>query len=144
MHSLKELQGIFFLKKNQGIRLLHITTHTIERNNNHRAKVECQQPCYEPKWNQQGNHYGGTWRTKSNAWRYQSSTATCRQSNQNQDQGGREIVGPYVHISLGWMDDCAWYQLTMLLRRSYYMSSTHVFRMKHVSRGVECNAPRRG
>jgi hypothetical protein len=44
--------------------------------------------------------------------------------NQNQDQGGKEVVGPHVHISLGWMDAHAWYQLTTLLSRSYYMAST--------------------
>jgi hypothetical protein len=54
-------------------------------------------------------------------------------SNQNQDQGGKAtIVGPHVHISLGWMDAHAWYQLTTLLSRSYYMDSSHVLGMKHV------------
>jgi hypothetical protein len=46
--------------------------------------------------------------------------------NQNQDQGGKEAVGPHVHISLGWMDAHAWYQLATLLSRSYCMVSSHV------------------
>jgi hypothetical protein len=43
----------------------------------------------------------------------------------------RPQLDPHVHISLGWMDARAWYQLTTLLSRSYYMTSSHISRMKH-------------
>lgn len=36
------------------------------------------------------------------------------------------------------------YQLTTILNRSYYTSSTQVSRMKHVSSGMEFNVPRGG
>jgi len=51
--------------------------------------------------------------------------------NQNQGQGGNAMVRPHIHISLGWMDTCARYQLTTFLNRSYYMDSSHVSGMKH-------------
>jgi hypothetical protein len=44
----------------------------------------------------------------------------------------RKQVGHHVHLPLGWMDGCTWYQLATLLSRSYCMVSSHVSRMKHV------------
>lgn len=84
--------------------------------------------------------------TKNNAWRYHNSTITKQKHkrNYNQDQGDNDIVRPRVHISLGWMDARDLYVLTIILCRSYYISSTHVFRMKPISRGMECNGPRGG
>jgi hypothetical protein len=38
--------------------------------------------------------------------------------NHNKYIGEKEVVGPHVHISLGWIDAHVWYQLAKLLRRS--------------------------
>ena len=56
---------------------------------------------------------------------------TWKQKNHNQDRDGREEVKTHIHMSLGWMDDRGWYQLTTIIKRSYYVSSTHVSRTKH-------------
>ena len=40
-----------------------------------------------------------------------------------------------VHLSLGWLDACAWYQWITLLSRSYYLCSSHVSGTKHVKGG---------
>jgi hypothetical protein len=52
--------------------------------------------------------------------------------DKDQDQGGKATVGHHVHLPLGWMDGCTWYQLATLLSQSYCMVSSHVSRMKHV------------
>ena len=52
--------------------------------------------------------------------------------NHNEDWGGNEAIVPHVHISLRWMDACAWYQLATLLSISYCMAYSHVLRTKHV------------
>jgi hypothetical protein len=79
------------------------------------------------------NQYGGMSKTKINPWRYQSSTTKKRipRGNHNQNGGGKATFGYHVHISLGWMDARAWYQLTTMLSRSYYMASFHFSRTKY-------------
>jgi hypothetical protein len=46
-----------------------------------------QQTYYASTWNQRGNQHGGTWRIKSNARRYKSSTTKTwiPKGNHNQD-----------------------------------------------------------
>ena len=92
---------------------------------------------HQRKWNQKGNQYGGTWKTKSNAWRYKSSAMKTWNQSSNQDEygDGMEAVGSHVHISLGWMDAHAWCQLTTLLNKSYCMASSRVLRTKHEKGG---------
>lgn len=59
----------------------------------------------------------------SNEWIYNIITVRERNMriNWNQDQ---------------WMDACAWYQLTTMLSMSYYMSFSHVSRIKHAKGDV--------
>ena len=54
-------------------------------------------------WPRKGNQYGGKWRTKTNAQRYHSiktKTTWNQRRNHDEDRGGNEAVGSYVHISL--------------------------------------------
>ena len=40
-----------------------------------------------------------------------------------------------VHLSLGWLDERAWYQWATLFSRSYYLCSSHVSGMKRAKGG---------
>ena len=93
--------------------------HHLEKQQPSSKGWEHQRAYYGSRWNHKGKQYGSTWRNTRNTWRYQSSTAgTWKQKNQNRNQDDREAVRPHIHISLGWMDDRAWYQLTTILKRS--------------------------
>ena len=106
--------------------------HHPEKQQSSRKCWEHQKAYFGSRWNEKGKKYGSTWRNTRNTWRYQSITvATWKQKNHNQDQDGRKEVRPHIHISHGLMDDRAWYQFTTILKRSYYVSSTHVSRTKH-------------
>jgi hypothetical protein len=48
------------------------------------------------------------------------------------DKGGKVADRHHVRLPLGCMDGRTWYQLAILLSRSYCMVSSHVSRTKHV------------
>ena len=72
---------------------------------------------------------------------YTSTQKSCH--SQLPSQVSEAPVRLRVHLSIGWLDACAWYQWTTLLSRSYYFCSSHSLG-RNMLRGVECYLPRGG
>jgi hypothetical protein len=97
--------------------VLYRHPHHIEKQQSSRQGHEHQHTFYGPTWHQKGNKSRGAWRNTNTAGRYQDRETTPwhQRHDKDQDQGDKETVGHHVHLPLGWMDACTWYQLATLL-----------------------------